>query len=122
VASAGGGGYTRINGSTKVPLAAYTPTDETLPPGSYTWYVQPFDEDDHPLAPSDDGTFTISDPDFVTYVGPTNCTLPACSTVENDTPELRWNPVDSAGSYRVWVALDQHRPRLHHPAHPADPT
>ena len=43
---------------------------------------------------------------ITTLTAPVDCPQGSCSTVEYDTPTLRWNHVDGAGWYRVYLATD----------------
>ncbi|MGV8973114.1 MAG: Ig-like domain repeat protein [Rhodoglobus sp.] len=111
-ASAGSSTYLELTpGSTKVPQAAYTyagnlalPVNhrETLPAGSWTWFVLAFDENNVKLATSSLATFTIAPSQFSS----TSSHLPPNSTTALDVPELRWAPVVGTYEYRVHLALD----------------
>ena len=103
--------YAELTRSTeKLPQAAFTygggntalPINhrETLPVGSWSWFVQAFDADGMELASSGVKTFTIPASPFVTYVAP------AYGATGSDVPQLRWEPAEHAYQYVVHLALD----------------
>jgi hypothetical protein len=92
--------------SLKYPSFTY-PTD-VLPPGDYFWRVKAYPKAG-PMVAGEYGTFTIADIDGEApgdYLSPPDCAPGTSCTPITDTPTLRWNPVRSAGSYLVYLAID----------------
>ena len=78
---------------------------ELLPPGDYDYYVRAFSAATA-LTSSPVGHFHIGPMPVTTLTSPDNCPLGSCSAAEYDTPTFRWNPVDGAGLYRIYLATD----------------
>ena len=103
--------YAQLTGSSeKLPQAAFTypggntalPLNhrETLPAGSWSWFVQAFSAEGAEIATSGVKTFAIAPSQFVTYVAP------AYGATGSDVPQMRWAPVADAYEYVVHLALD----------------
>ena len=82
-----------------------TASGRLLPPGDYDYYVQAY-AGTTALTASLIGQFHIDPMPVTTLRAPANCPLGSCSAVEYDTPTFRWNPVDGAGYYIVYLATD----------------
>lgn len=78
---------------------------ELMPPGDYDYYVRAF-AGSTALTTSPLGRFHIAPMPVTTLSAPAHCPLGSCTAVEYDTPTLRWDPVDGAGYYIVYLATD----------------
>ena len=86
------------------PYAGFTYSAQSLPPGTYQWFVRAFTQLGAPIGETEDpGEFVVSSLDIATYTGP--CSV-GVSCVVGQTPTLEWEHVPNAGSYRVYVAVD----------------
>ena len=79
--------------------------EKLLPPGDYDYYVRAF-TGTTALTASPLGRFHIDPMPITTLTAPDNCPLGSCAAVEYDTPTFRWDPVDGAGLYLVYLATD----------------
>ena len=97
------GVYTPLH--TKVPFAALTDPDKPVATGEFKWFVEAYGPRDAFLGRSDESVFTITENPLATYTAP--CVGSQTCAIRLDTPTMRWQSVERAGYYRVYLALDR---------------
>ena len=97
------GVYTPLH--SKIPFAALTDPDRPVATGDFKWFVEAYGPRDTFLGRSDESVFTVTENPLATYTAP--CVGSQTCAIKLDTPTMRWQSVERAGYYRVYVALDR---------------
>lgn len=86
------------------PYAAYTHPSVVVA-GQYYWVVDAYADGTYLSTTINPATFVVQDLLPTGYVSPLTCLEASCAP-EGETPTLRWNSVQHAGLYRVYLAND----------------